>query len=386
MASQITKINLGLTPAANRMIHYTSDSAASMVTTAALGLSLLAASNAATAQQAIDVEPGVDVQAYSARLAEIAALSVTDSNFIVGNGSSWVAESGSTARTSMGLGTGDSPTFTSLTLSGNLVVQGTQQILQGTTYLNYADYQILNAGYTSSSALAVGIVSIYQGSATSQAVAGSGFTAGSNGVSNPTIEVGSTTGFAAGNFVQVTGTTGGLNDGIYEVQGVLAGPARLDLRGVGLNARVESFTLNDVSTASASGTVTKCSVSVTRAGTDGAPEIAYGSATGLTYTNIALVGGGLNESVSSITNDTTMVAQSYISATLSAQKTVTLVTAPADGTRVKIKNKLSSSNNLLVARGGSDTMDGSSSSLTLAPGSGVELVYVAAVTDWEVWA
>jgi hypothetical protein len=49
---------------------------------------------------------GSDTQAYSARLAEIAALAVTDSNIIVGNGASWVAETGATARTSLGLAIG----------------------------------------------------------------------------------------------------------------------------------------------------------------------------------------------------------------------------------------------------------------------------------------
>jgi hypothetical protein len=47
---------------------------------------------------------------------EIAALTPTDSNIIVGNGTTWVAESGATARTSLGLGTGDSPQFTQLGL------------------------------------------------------------------------------------------------------------------------------------------------------------------------------------------------------------------------------------------------------------------------------
>lgn len=59
---------------------------------------------------------GVSVQAYDAELAAIAALSVTDSNFIVGNGTTWVAESGATARTSMGVGTGDSPQFTGVNI------------------------------------------------------------------------------------------------------------------------------------------------------------------------------------------------------------------------------------------------------------------------------
>lgn len=48
---------------------------------------------------------------------EIAALTPTDSNVIVGNGTTWVAESGATARTSLGLGTTDSPEFTALVLT-----------------------------------------------------------------------------------------------------------------------------------------------------------------------------------------------------------------------------------------------------------------------------
>lgn len=44
-------------------------------------------------------------QASSANLTAIAALSVADNNIIVGNGTTWVAESGATARTSLGLGT-----------------------------------------------------------------------------------------------------------------------------------------------------------------------------------------------------------------------------------------------------------------------------------------
>ena len=53
----------------------------------------------------LGLEIGTDVQAYDADLTAIAGLACTNSNFIVGNGSTWVAESGSTARTSLGLGT-----------------------------------------------------------------------------------------------------------------------------------------------------------------------------------------------------------------------------------------------------------------------------------------
>jgi len=43
-------------------------------------------------------------QPTNAKLTDIAALTPTDGNIIVGNGSTWVAESGATARTSLGLG------------------------------------------------------------------------------------------------------------------------------------------------------------------------------------------------------------------------------------------------------------------------------------------
>lgn len=57
-------------------------------------------------------------QPLDADLTAIAALSSADGNFIVGSALGWVAESGATARTSLGVGSGDSPTFTGLTLSG----------------------------------------------------------------------------------------------------------------------------------------------------------------------------------------------------------------------------------------------------------------------------
>lgn len=55
---------------------------------------------------ATDLKTGSVTQAYDADLAAIAALAKTDGNIIVGNGSTWVAESGATARTSLGLAIG----------------------------------------------------------------------------------------------------------------------------------------------------------------------------------------------------------------------------------------------------------------------------------------
>ena len=60
--------------------------------------------NAATARTNLGLAIGTDVQAYDAQLADVAGLATTDGGFIVGNGSNFVLESGSTVRTSLGLG------------------------------------------------------------------------------------------------------------------------------------------------------------------------------------------------------------------------------------------------------------------------------------------
>lgn len=88
-----------------------------------------------------------------------------DGEFIVATGAGAFAyESGATARTSLGLGTGDSPTFTGLTLSGDLTVNGTTTTINTTNLLVEDPVIVLATG--SSGPNVNGGIAILSGSAT----------------------------------------------------------------------------------------------------------------------------------------------------------------------------------------------------------------------------
>ncbi|PHS02792.1 MAG: hypothetical protein COA78_20325 [Blastopirellula sp.] len=79
------------------------------ITTA--GRALIDDASASAQRTTMGVAVGSDVQAWDAQLDDIAALAVANSNFIVANGTNWVAETGATARTSLGV-PGDASTAT----------------------------------------------------------------------------------------------------------------------------------------------------------------------------------------------------------------------------------------------------------------------------------
>lgn len=112
-ASEV-RSDLGLVIGTNVQAYDADLSTYAGITPSANVQSLLGSANYAAMRSLLDLEAGTDFysitaanaafQPLDADLTAIAALANTDSNFIVGNGSTWVAESGSTVRTSLGLG------------------------------------------------------------------------------------------------------------------------------------------------------------------------------------------------------------------------------------------------------------------------------------------
>ena len=81
-------------------------SASSITGTLAVGDGGTGATSASAARTALGLAIGTNVQAFDAQLTDIAGLTPSDGNFIVGDGSNFVLESGSTARASLGLAIG----------------------------------------------------------------------------------------------------------------------------------------------------------------------------------------------------------------------------------------------------------------------------------------
>ena len=132
------------------------------------------ATSASAARTSLGLAIGTNVQAYNAGLQDISGLAKTDGNFIVGDGSNWVAESGATVRTSLGLGSmavqnsnavsisAGTATLTSMTTNSATITGGT---ITGITDLAVAD------GGTGSSSLTLNSVLIGNGTSALLAVA-----------------------------------------------------------------------------------------------------------------------------------------------------------------------------------------------------------------------
>jgi hypothetical protein len=89
------------TSGADKLPYYDGINSAALADITAVARTFLAAINTTAQQQALGLEPGVDVQAFAAGLLDIAGLNPTLGNIIVGNGSNWTAQLGQVARASL---------------------------------------------------------------------------------------------------------------------------------------------------------------------------------------------------------------------------------------------------------------------------------------------
>lgn len=111
----------GLTSAADKLAYFTGSGTAAVADLTTFARTLLDDADASTARSTLGLAIGSNVQAYNAQLAAFAALDDTDGNFVVGNGSTFVVESGATARTSLGLGSIATQAANSVAITGGTI-------------------------------------------------------------------------------------------------------------------------------------------------------------------------------------------------------------------------------------------------------------------------
>jgi len=328
----------------------------------------------ATLRTSIGLAIGTNVQAYDADLDALAGVSAngvlartgagtasartitgTSNQVSVSNGDG--VSGNPTLSTPQDIHTGASPTFASLTLTGNLAVQGTTTTVSSENVLLADNYTIHNYGYTTDAAQSAGFVVIYDPTTTQTTVNGD-YTAGVDATSNPTVVTTGSATFAQHDIVQISGAT--FNNGLYEVHSHSGTTLTVRSTANGITDRVEDFTGDQLTSGSSDGaTITKVNVAVMRASTGGSWQTAKGATTPLTYSTLAAGTSSSTTAVSSTPYTVLSTDEVVLVDPTSANITVDLPAAGSNsGRTVTIKHYSGSTNTVTVDGNSSETIDG----------------------------
>jgi hypothetical protein len=104
------------------------------------------------------------------------------------------------------------------TVGGDFTVDGTTVTLN-TTNMDVEDTHIyLSTGYTTAAGRACGLVFNYLPTATTDTIAGTGFSSSAdNGGANSTVVTSNGSTFSAGDIIQISGAVSETNNGLFEV-------------------------------------------------------------------------------------------------------------------------------------------------------------------------
>jgi hypothetical protein len=209
-------------------------------------------------------------------------INVDVGEFLVGNGTTFVSESGNTARTSLGLGTGDSPTFTNLTLTGG-------ELTASHLVSNSANPIILSSNLSGTVDLTVDNISA-DGNLSANSIASStSITAGTTITSTQGITAGNSLTVSAGN-LNVAGGNITADAGSISAQFVTA--------SVALSASyIQLFEYSDITTfTNANPTQNSIYVADSNLYFDGT-QIAGGGSSGQPKENVLFYGGNLTSDI-----------------------------------------------------------------------------------------
>lgn len=219
------------------------------------------------------------------------------------------------------LGVTGAATFSSdVTVAGDLTVNGTTTSVNSQVVTIADNNLLLSSNYTTAAARAGGITVNYLPTATADTSTTGGF------ATTTTVNTTGAATFAANDIILITGATDVTNNGLFEVASHAANVLTIK------SSTTYNFLQNvfAVDAADVTAAITKVTVAVLQAGSDGRFEVAQGSDTSMTFTDLALVSelpSGTWTEIDVQTTDATLTTAATIATTTDRSQTLEIVYA-----------------------------------------------------------